>query len=209
MNMSCTGILGNVLIPVTDETFNRLFMCWALTGAPFCCQSDLRPAFLLHGHHHCSQPHLWGHHWYFCWPEEREAEERGDSENDVFHLWWGNNQSHRIDAELGNSEMMSVLDQSCSCGNIIPHEEEQQCFFNIQASQPLTPLSLLQISFLELRGEAAQRCRRSRVTVGRLKCRCAQLVAQIKEMGCIEPRTSVQLRCCRISWCERGAVFSV
>lgn len=83
-------------------------MCLGLTGAPFCCQSDLRPAFLLHGHHHCPQPHLWCHHWHFCWPEERETEERGDTENDVFHLWWGNNRSPQIDADLGNSEMRSV-----------------------------------------------------------------------------------------------------
>ena len=51
------------------------------TGAPFCSQSDLRSALLLHGHHYCPQPDLWCHHWYLCWPEEWEAEERGNSED--------------------------------------------------------------------------------------------------------------------------------
>lgn len=69
--------------------FFQVFFFLASTGAPFRSQGDLWPALLLHGHHYCPQPHLWCNHRYICWPEEWEAEERGNPEDNMFYLWWG------------------------------------------------------------------------------------------------------------------------
>lgn len=70
----------------STDLFSQVFSCLASTGAPFCSQGDLRPALLLHGHHYRPQPHLWCHHWYICWPEEWEAEKRGNTEDNMFYL---------------------------------------------------------------------------------------------------------------------------
>lgn len=40
------------------------------SGASVRSQSDLRPAVLLHGHHHRPQPHLWRHYRHLRGPEE-------------------------------------------------------------------------------------------------------------------------------------------
>ena len=52
-------------------------------------QTHLRHALLLRGHHHRPQPHLWCHHWYLRWSQNRENKQRRDHQEHLLHLWPG------------------------------------------------------------------------------------------------------------------------
>lgn len=84
-------------------------------GATVCSQSDIWLAVLLHGHHHCPQPHLWCYHWHLRWPEEWKTEERRSPEDHLLHLRWDSSADPWSGCMLPHFCLLICFSETISC----------------------------------------------------------------------------------------------